>query len=50
MFVAGAEYPALLRQAQRLVTGKNYAEAATVLRRVLQIKSEPRVERAIPVE
>ena len=53
----GYEYPALLRQAQLLVTGKDYAKAATVLRRALQIKSEPRVERflanverAIPAE
>ena len=53
----GYEYPALLRQAQLLVSGKDYAKAATVLRRALQIKSEPRVERflasverAIPAE
>jgi tetratricopeptide (TPR) repeat protein len=53
----GFEYPALLRQAQLLVTGKDYEKAATVLRRALQIKSEPRVERflanverAIPTE
>lgn len=51
------EYPALLRHAQILVSGKDYAKAVSVLRRALQLESEPRVERflasverAIPAE
>ncbi len=51
------EYPALLRHAQILVQRRDYPGAVTVLRRALQIKSEPRVERflasverAIPAE
>lgn len=39
------EYPALLAQAQLLVSSKDYAEAAALLRRALQIKNEPRVAR-----
>ena len=38
-------YPALLEHAQVLVSQKDYAKAAEVLRRALQIKTEPRVER-----
>ena len=51
------EYPALLRHAQLLVSKRDYPGAVKVLRRALQIKSEPRVERflasverAIPAE
>jgi tetratricopeptide (TPR) repeat protein len=39
------EYPALLRHAQILVARRDYPGAVKVLRRALQIKSEPRVER-----
>lgn len=38
-------YPALLQHAQLLVAARDYARAAEVLRRALQIKQEPRVER-----
>lgn len=37
-------YPALLEHAQLLVDEKDYGKAADVLRKALQIKSEPRVE------
>lgn len=37
-------YPALLEHAQLLVDEKDYGRAADVLRKALQIKSEPRVE------
>ncbi len=39
------EYQALLHHAQFSVGEKDYAKAAEVLRRALQIKTEPRVER-----
>lgn len=39
------EYRALLDHAQIMVTERDYAQAATLLRRALAIKSEPRVER-----
>jgi tetratricopeptide (TPR) repeat protein len=38
------EYPALLRHAEFMVSERDYAKAAELLRRALQIKSEPRVE------
>jgi tetratricopeptide (TPR) repeat protein len=39
------EYQALLEHAQLMVSAKSYAEAAQLLRRALQLESEPRVER-----
>lgn len=41
----GFEYRALLLQAQILVSGKDYARAAELLRRALQLENEPRVAR-----
>jgi tetratricopeptide (TPR) repeat protein len=38
------EYQALLQHAQLMVSAKNYAKGAELLRRAIQIKSEPRVE------
>jgi tetratricopeptide (TPR) repeat protein len=38
------EYGALLKHAQFMVSAKDYAKAAELLRRALRIKSEPRVE------
>ena len=43
------EYAALLAHAQLRVSAKEYAEAATLLRRAIQIKREPRVERYLVV-
>jgi len=40
----GFEYQALLDQAQLMVTGRDYARAAELLRKALQIRKEPRVE------
>jgi tetratricopeptide (TPR) repeat protein len=37
-------YPALLQHAQLMVSQKEYAKGAELLRRAIQIKSEPRVE------
>lgn len=39
------EYPALLKHAQLLVAEREYPKAAELLRRALDIKREPRVER-----
>jgi tetratricopeptide (TPR) repeat protein len=39
------EYPALLRHAQMMVGEREYARAAELLRRAIQVKREPRVER-----
>ena len=41
----GFEYQALLTHAQFRVEARDYAKAAELLRRALQIKHEPRVER-----
>jgi tetratricopeptide (TPR) repeat protein len=42
--LAAFEYSALLEHAQFLVSARDYAQAAQLLRKALAMKSEPRVE------
>jgi tetratricopeptide (TPR) repeat protein len=43
--LADYEYPALLHHAQLMVSSREYAKAAELLRRAIGVKREPRVER-----